>query len=517
VVSASSLEESQNLQEAALAPDSPCPECSFQRIQMASFRYEPIELEGPAFRLMRLLKGNSVESIQCELFDAWLPPVGGGMPYEALSYTWGGTEKPMTIEIGGGEMNITRNLHLALQHLRLEDSDRILWIDAICINQDNIKERGHQVRQMADIYKKAEGVVIWLGNSTDEIDLLMKSMKRLQEESYNHPCHDWKHSDPRWMELWSITQRASSGAHQHITDGQREGLELLLERSWFKRIWILQEVVNAKTAVVVCGTKSVSARIFALTPSLIGVKPKPHCQAVLDIFPGPSRNYSWWSEKQDLHTLLLKFGNSEATDPRDIIYALLGLSSDACDTNLLRADYSMSVQQVISNTISFLLSLNGGGPKAPYWMMVEFLYNLNFLGTAVLRWAISTGQDAVVNQLVERSDIDVEAVWPEMADFWGQMALLRAANGGYDAIVKLLMERSDTVVDVNMRDEDDRTALSWLALRGHDAVMKLLLEHSEIDINLKDNDGNTALSLAASKGHNAVVKLLIEHSEIDKT
>jgi hypothetical protein len=148
---------------------------------------------------------------------------------------------------------------------------------------------------MANIYKKAERVLIWLGSATNEIDLIMNSLKRLQEESLNHPCHDWKHSDIRWMEIWSATQLASDCVYQHVKDRQREGLELLLGRSWFKRIWILKEVANAQAAVVVCGTKSVSARIFALAPSLLGVNPEPYCQAVLDVFPGSSRKHSWWS------------------------------------------------------------------------------------------------------------------------------------------------------------------------------------------------------------------------------
>ncbi|KAH6666117.1 ankyrin repeat-containing domain protein [Halenospora varia] len=477
---------------------------------MAPFRYESIDLEGPAFRLVRLLKGNCVENIQCELFQAYLPPVGGGIPYEALSYTWGGTAKPDTIEINGSVMDVTINLYLALQHLRFEDKDRILWIDAICIDQGNMEERGHQVRQMADIYKEAEQVLIWLGSATDEINLIMNSLKRLQEESFNHPCHDWKHSDVRWMEMWSVTQLASDCAYQHVKGRQQEGLELLLGRPWFKRIWILQEVANARGAVVVCGTKSVLARIFALAPSLVGVNSKPHCQAVLDIFPGSSRNNSWWSQKRDLHTLLVKFGKSEATDPRDIIYALLGMSSDARDTDLLRANYSKPVQEVIRETTSFLLSLNRVGysiHNLPHWTLPEFLYNLNSLSSTVLKWTMSTEQQAAVKLLVERSDIDVN-----LKDN-GQTALSWAAERGHEAVVKLLIERND--IDVNLKVMYGRTALSRAAAGGHVAVVKLLAEHGDINVNLEDDNRQTALSWATAGGHKAVVKLLVGRGDID--
>src|SRR2546421_7941835 len=130
------------------------------------YKYNPIDLEGRALRLRRLFKGNFEDGIQCELFDAWLHQAKGGIPYEALSYTWGSTKKIVKIWINECTMSVTENLYVALQHIRLEKSDRILWVDAICIDQDNTQERGHQVQQMRDIYREAEQVVIWLGRGT---------------------------------------------------------------------------------------------------------------------------------------------------------------------------------------------------------------------------------------------------------------------------------------------------------------------------------------------------------------
>jgi len=122
---------------------------------MAQLKYQPIDLEGPSFRLVRLLKGNFDDAIQCELFQVWLRDEDIIL-YEALSYTWGSSEKASTIEVNGGELPVTHNLHVEMQYLRFEDKDRILWIDAVRIDQENIKERGHQVQQMADVYNKTE-------------------------------------------------------------------------------------------------------------------------------------------------------------------------------------------------------------------------------------------------------------------------------------------------------------------------------------------------------------------------
>lgn len=478
---------------------------------MAPFKYEPIDLEGPAFRLVRLLKGNNVENIRCELFQAWLPSVGDGIPYEALSYTWGGTEKPETIEIHGGILNATLNLYLAMQQLRFEHEDRIVWIDAICIDQGNMEERGHQVQQMAEIYHKAEQVLVWLGSGTDETDLFMNSINRLQEEAFKLPCHHWKHSDIRWMEIWSITQLTSGCLHQHAQYQQREGLQLLLRRSWFKRIWILQEVAKARAAVIICGTKSVLARFFALAPSLIGVNPDAHCQAVLDIFPGPSRKDSWWSQKRDLYTLLVKFGKSQATEPRDIIYSLLGMSSNAQDTDRLRPNYSKPMTEVIREVTSFIFSLDQldkSEYRLPCWTMPKFLCNLNFLSNTVLKWNISKGQVAAIKLLVGHSDFDIN-----LKDNSGKTAFLWAAQRGEEVAVKLLIERKD--IDINCKDNKGRTALSWAAERRRIAIVRLLLNHNDIDINSKDKNGRTALSWAAKEGDTRRVKLLVERKDID--
>jgi hypothetical protein len=127
---------------------------------MAAYKYQPIDLHGPAIRLLRLFKGYFMDDIRCELLEGWVNQSEGGIPYNALSYTWGSTEKAATITVNGGMMRTTLNLYAALQHLRFETEDRILWVDAICIDQDNKEERRHQVQYMSNIYKEAEQVVI---------------------------------------------------------------------------------------------------------------------------------------------------------------------------------------------------------------------------------------------------------------------------------------------------------------------------------------------------------------------
>ena len=116
---------------------------------MNKFQYDPLDPGARSFRLLRLLHG-STEEIECEIFEAVFQDEHL-IPYEALSYAWGNLETPHTIKLNNKRLAITDNLHVALKHLRVEDEDRILWVDAICIDQKNERERGHQVQQMGDI------------------------------------------------------------------------------------------------------------------------------------------------------------------------------------------------------------------------------------------------------------------------------------------------------------------------------------------------------------------------------
>ncbi|CAN9202248.1 unnamed protein product [Alternaria alternata] len=361
---------------------------------MDSFVYEPIDLDRPALRLLHLLRGKGW-IIECILYQAFLDGTEL-IPYEALSYTWGGADKTSTVKVNGKSLNVTENLYLALQHLRSEHIDRVIWIDAVCIDQSNERERGHQVQQMCKIYSQAEEVVVWLGQATRETDDLMGSLQRLEELSslYAYGHSHWKLA--QWTEFWLSVPKNSDFE-------LRKGLGLLLSRPWFRRVWILQEIANAKKASILCGTKSIRAHTFALAPLLMGIKPDRHCQAVLDIMPGRLRENTWWTENRDLYNLLLKFSESQASDPRDKVYALLGISSDLQGTDSLLPDYTKSLQKVIQDTSSFLF----GPSHFSFKTMPEFLKNLTFQNVASFVRLASLSDVSEVDHFLRRRCLEV--------------------------------------------------------------------------------------------------------------
>jgi hypothetical protein len=88
--------------------------------------------------------------------------------YEALSYYWGDSTRSHTVFVSGNySLGITTNLSEALQYIRNEEKDVILWADAICIDQENLEERSCQVQLMSKIYQTATRVIIWLGPEDD--------------------------------------------------------------------------------------------------------------------------------------------------------------------------------------------------------------------------------------------------------------------------------------------------------------------------------------------------------------
>jgi hypothetical protein len=319
-----------------------------------NYEYDKIDLDGPAFRLVRLHRGESDEMISCTLFQAVLHQHDEVLPYEALSYTWGPMVGHHSITVNGQKMSVTANLYLALKSLRHSNSDRILWIDAVCIDQRNVKERNHQVAQMSWIYKQANRVIFFLGNATLATDAFMHCMQLLQLECSKYAYRPWTQDDLRWKKIWAVVQ----GKAQAFDDLPREGLENLLSRPWFRRVWILQEVANAKSAIVCCGNQTIAANIFAIAPIIFGVEPSVHCQSVIDIMPGPWRQTSWKSEQPCLYTLLLKFRETEATEPRDLIYALKAIAADS-DSNspILAPDYDKTEYSLVYDLVGFLFGV----------------------------------------------------------------------------------------------------------------------------------------------------------------
>lgn len=163
-------------------------------------------------RLLRLLPSQDrLAQVQCQLFEYdILQSDTTGLPYEALSYCWGDKAKLQSIDLDGLERTVTRNLHAALLRLRDCRITRTIWVDAICINQDDEVDKRQQIYFMPAIYAKASRVLVWLGDSREGSDLALETIRLAGE-----------------VAGYCIT---SDPSHKAVLS--------LLRRPWFRRVWV---------------------------------------------------------------------------------------------------------------------------------------------------------------------------------------------------------------------------------------------------------------------------------------
>jgi len=178
---------------------------------MSEYRYSQLSLP-TSIRLLRLLPcGQDAKTLRCELFEY---PIRDSdtvsHPYETLSYVWGSEDKPRSIIIDNRNLHVTQNLYTALLRLRNHTCSRIIWVDAICIDQENKKEKGSQIPLMAEIYAKASRVVVWLGEAEGDGDRALEAIRLTGEKSAKSPDAE-------------VFQQA---------------IRKLLQRPWFRRIWV---------------------------------------------------------------------------------------------------------------------------------------------------------------------------------------------------------------------------------------------------------------------------------------
>jgi hypothetical protein len=213
--------------------------------------------DGKYIRLLTLQPGAKSDKIVCTLATVFLPDAP---QYEALSYVWGDETHKKRIECSGKRLDITRSLHEALLHLRIKDQRRVLWIDAICINQEDSFERSKQVLLMRQIYAGARRVLVWLGpESPDDL------------EAFN--VMHWPHSQTPGANISDeyFRDEISSRAMQFLASMWADDAEHppwddfghLFMRPWFERIWVIQEVASSRTAIVLCGQKSIPWEVLA--------------------------------------------------------------------------------------------------------------------------------------------------------------------------------------------------------------------------------------------------------------
>ncbi|KAK0631458.1 heterokaryon incompatibility protein-domain-containing protein [Immersiella caudata] len=312
-------------------------------------------------RLLHLLPSTDPESpLRCHLIETVIP-------YHALSYTWGEPVFPETLEVTKSEVakqsgliQITENLHSALQNLRKPDETLVLWVDAVCINQVDVVERNSQVTNMPKVYSQAASVIVWLGRDPDARGHEALAMKFFQDlaglVSEGEPHRYLTQSEK--VGIWRKRLEVNRMVTTFMRNSGRPSLQWFLDRPWFRRRWIVQEVVLAKHVVVHCGSWSICWDTLERSmEELFSHRMESFNEEHLTNMQTVSRMRNARDNAQLLHPLetLVRFAHFDCADPRDRLYALYGIfqrgGSDSAEWSQVieEVDYTLSIEELYAN------------------------------------------------------------------------------------------------------------------------------------------------------------------------
>jgi hypothetical protein len=309
--------------------------------------------------------------------------------YETLSYTWGDTTVLHDLHCSNGDcLNITSNLQDALNDLRLETDPRRLWVDAICIDQENHDERCDQVSMMRQIYQNAKNTIAYLGKEDNDSALVARYLNALTGREMQRVANiiNMVTFNPSTLagHIPESSQDLVLMALNSLGDGEdpfegfdptvtKRAIVSFLCRPWFQRVWIIQEFVVSKNVIMVCGTEPCDFHSFlpafcyafensrvTWSDAIKGPQRKDFYLGLSQMLKLLDTRKTFQKENNDgvpLHTLLQEYRTSLATIHLDKIYALTGLSREKVD---LKPDYKKSKQELYLQIANYYLEIDYG-------------------------------------------------------------------------------------------------------------------------------------------------------------
>ena len=390
--------------------------------------YHKLNATSSELRVLRLLPHEENLDICCELQTHQLDSC---VPYEALSYYWGHLDSapPYFVTLNGHIWRVTENLWRALFRLQRSSSVRILWVDALCINQSDVSERTHQVQMMGKIYSHAQHTIVWLGELSldgnggllvveesvvfDGTDSDRALVREFEEENIAFDpagqdstpstfesgktcwcCRDQAiydtledkhyvsalcflyhlHQDEHLKDL-PYVRRRNDDALEYATIWQSTLLALnaIMLFPWWERIWVVQEVQLSTKAVVQMGRFRFP---FDLLRSTFPWNKKHRFDCCADVFARfpflQQKALKAMMEKtksfeesgdiafENLTTPVVRYCARKASEPKDMIFGVMGLLSDRYQNHLKSLspgipDYSLTTQQTFKHAMFIML------------------------------------------------------------------------------------------------------------------------------------------------------------------
>jgi ribosomal protein S27AE len=306
-----------------------------RRLEDSYFVHEPLQLNIPSIRLITVLPSDGDNEIRCTVthvtlevppsYDPFLWPSIAAQ-YTCLSYVWGSPDQTRWIKVNGKSFEVQINLWNFLRNVCSAKATgeytnkwwcRSLWIDAICIDQENNLERNHQVQQMGRIYSRATQVVAWLGDDA-RLAALIRSRQPV----------------PILLKEYGITRFTGS---RTLT---LQESETLCNNTYWKRAWVVQEVLHARQLLLLAGGAMMD--VETCKDMLLNAQ-KSEAQEPLDLLENVAGKHS-----NALITNIEIFRRKDCHNIRDRVYSLLSIS---CDGSQLPVKYDSSLGELARSVI----------------------------------------------------------------------------------------------------------------------------------------------------------------------
>jgi hypothetical protein len=438
---------------------------------MSRPKYQSLQTGAAFIRMLALLPSiRSSRPVQAELIHVDLDCLDQApfAFYEALSYTWGDVRLPRSFsKLNGHEHAITVNLELALKKLRGRTRKRYLWVDALCINQDDLAERAAQVKIMRRIYESAVQVLVWLGGDADDSAGAIRLMRRFTRADFPDDYVPRSLLDDKDLAQWKAVAK-------------------IFDREWFRRVWVRQEVAVANEIIVMCGSERISWNTLSLACDILtNLENRTNFLNIFQMVSNRGPGTDWllsmemireaWAIDRgfSLDILLLHGRGTDASDSRDRVYGLLGLSDIA---DKLHVDYTISSQEVFKGAMTTLLN---------HKQCLDSLSGCQWRGGATLlpSWVINFNED--FDGKVLRNKEDGEQLYHASGDeiacfsFLQPTNFLRARGFICDTVddIGAIFQPGDVVEFRKCFEEWVQLAQRTMALRSSDVTENQLIRN----------------------------------------
>ncbi|CAH0003359.1 unnamed protein product [Clonostachys byssicola] len=320
--------------------------------QAIKYVYNPVDSAGREIRLLVIQPGLWSEEITCRLKTVSL---NDGPRYETLSYTWGDNSKEHLIQVDGSRFRVNHNLFLALRRLRSLDEARVIWIDAICINQSDNNEKSAQVAMMGRIYSSCSRATTSSPPESTTAKQAFELLRVLGE-------------DVQFDQLACFTSTEEGILTCETFASHFKSLEAITYIPWWSRIRIVQEMVLPPEVVFAFASETCPYEVIYNMHAVFGAhansccaklwfrfteNPTPACELIIavNLRHGPLiavRRRRVNGETMTLSDLRQRFCTFEATQMRDLFYGLLGMVNTSGADLPLVPDYGITEAEAIS-------------------------------------------------------------------------------------------------------------------------------------------------------------------------